>query len=265
MRITTIFFQRLTIAGILSCFLNGCVVGGTTGSNVVPESRQKENIYYAPSSPNAPLLTEKGDIYGTLHRSSGQGFTSIELQAAYMVGKHFGMIGSYSFGNVKSTSNFTFNKFELGGGYAQPINQNFHFEAYAGFGLGNTNNEHYTGTSIIKNNFFFVQPAIVLSNPKKTVQLAFVTKFVNNNFKVTTDNFDHSREPFSADQLFQLYSKPFHIFWEPGLVFRIGGENVGFHVGYSYSKDLSDDNLYQASDNFSLGVYVKFNTLKKKK
>lgn len=71
--------------------------------------------------------------------------------------------------------------------------------------------------------------------------------------------FTNAREPFSASQIKLLNEKPFHIFWEPGVIFRLGWENFLVHTGYSFTADLSNDPLHRVKNNFSIGIYIKFN------
>ena len=255
---------QLLPAFLVLCLLNSCYVTGAADPYIVPESRQKENQYYAPSSPNAPLLQHQYDLMGGTHYSSGSNYACIEMQSAYRSGKHTGIISSYSSGDIKSKDYFTFTRYELGVGYTTAISSNFQFEAYGGYGGGKTTNQHYTGRSQIKNNYFFLQPAISVTNSSHAVQFAFVSKFSGNHFNVTDTSFNHDREPFSAGQIALLQDKSFHIFWEPGFIFRFGGEHIFFHIGYSISKDLTRNDLFRAKDNFSAGVSLQFNALQHK-
>ena len=255
---------QLLPACLVLCLLNSCYVTGAADPYIVPESRQKENQYYAPSSPNAPLLQHQYDLMGSMHYSSGSNYSCIEIQTACRPGKHTGIISSYSFGDVKAEEYFKFTRYEFGAGYITAINNNFHFEAYAGYGGGKTTNQHYTGRSQIKNDYFFLQPAISIANYTNNVQFAFISKFNGTHFSVTDASFSKDREPFSASQIALLQDQPFHIFWEPGFIFRFGGEHIMFHVGYSISKDLTSSELFRAKDNFSAGMSLKFNALKQK-
>ncbi|MFT3935359.1 MAG: hypothetical protein QM726_17165 [Chitinophagaceae bacterium] len=255
--------KNLLAASLLICLLNSCYGPGVPDPYIVPDDRQKENRYYAPSAPNAPLLKKQYDLTGGFRISSGTQFTVVDMQTAYMPGKHFGIGASYNFkGNLKSNNNFKTERGEIGAGYIMSIDSNFHFESYAGFGSGQINNIHYTGSSLIKNDYFFLQPAIVVSSDDGKVRFAFVSKFVGNQFHVGNALFDHAREPLSASQIELIQNKPFHFLWEPGFVFRFGGEHVVFHVGYSFSKDITSSDLLQATYNFSAGLSLKFNAFK---
>ncbi len=230
---------------------------------IIPESRQKENIYYVPSAPNTPLHSKKGDLNLTLMRTSSN-LSGGEVQTSFMPAKHIGIIGAYSFaGNSTNHDNAKYNRVELGAGFVTPLPRNYHFETYAGFGSGKILNTHATGISKIRLTHFFLQPAIAVSDEKRNFQFAFVSKFSGVKFKVDTA-FNTNREPFSTKQVKSLFDKPFHIIWEPGLVFRIGWKNFQFHTGYSFSTDITNSDLYKQDGNFSAGFCLRFNTENKK-
>ena len=257
----------MTAAIIL--FFASCFPGGIIPDPyIVDESRQKENIYYVPSAPNTPLLSEKNDFNFSLVRSSDTKFLGLETQLSYLPGKHIGITGSYA-GNIDNSNDVThylkYNRFEVGSGYVSQLPGGWHFETYAGLGNGKITNTHYSGYSRINLTHFFLQPAIAISNQTKTVQFGFVSRFEGVNFKVTDTLFSTGREPFSTSQLNSLYDQPFHVIWEPALVFRFGWKNFKFHTGYSYSADLTNPGLYRAKNNFSIGLSFTFSTVGKEK
>ena len=253
--------------GILLLFSSCWPTSAIYDPYFVDESRQQENIYYVPSMPNTPLLSKKGDLDFNLARSSGSKFTGVELQAAYLPGKHVGLLGSYSYAsnNDAGQQDMKYNRYELGSGYTTQFSGLLHFETYAGFGNGRISNTHYTGSSNVSLTHFFLQPAFAISNEKKTIQLGFVSRFSGVNFRVKDTAFNTDRERLSAAQLVSLYDHPFHVIWEPGIVFRFGWENFLFHTGYSYSTDLTAPGLYRSNGNFSLGFSLRFNTGKTSK
>jgi hypothetical protein len=250
-------------ASAICLFLDSCVPG-----NVIPdpytvnESRQKENIYYVPSAPNAPLLSEKNDLNFNAVSTTGSKFRGVEIQSAFLLSNHIGITGSYSY--AANESKMKYNRFELGSGYITKLNRGWHFETYAGLGTGKISNWHHTGSSKLNLTHFFLQPAVSVSNQKKTVQLGIISRFEGVNFKVADTLFNTEREPFSAAQLTSLYDKPFHIMWQPGLIFRFGWKNFKFHAGYSISADLTNPDLYRVKENFSFGLGLQFNNHEKK-
>ncbi|HEY6505643.1 MAG TPA: hypothetical protein VIZ28_16825 [Chitinophagaceae bacterium] len=246
---------------LVSCYPVGTVVDPYY---VAPE-RQDQNTYYVPAAPHSPLLTEKGDINFNILRSSGSKFNGAELQLAYMPGKHVGIGMSYSGGGHKEgePQAMNYSRFELMSGYVKKLRNGWHFESYGGLGTGGINNTHYTGKSHIKLNHFFLQPAIVVSNDKQTVQFGIASRFTGVHFNVNEIAFDYDREVISFDRINTLVDNPFHVMWEPSLIFRAGWKNFLFTIQYSHSSDLSGPAVYGSTDNFSFGVSVRGNTKKK--
>jgi hypothetical protein len=247
-------------------FLSSCYPASvSTDPYIVTESRQKENIYYIPSAPNVPLLTEKNDINFNVIRVSESKFSGFDIQAAYLPTKHAGVTGSYSVAhNGGGTPDYMkYNRFELGAGYVTQFSRSLHFETYAGIGSGKITNWHYTGHSLINLTHFFLQPAIAVNNKSKIVQLSFVSRFTGVSFNVKDTSFSTARELFSTGQIKGLYEDPFHVLWEPGLIFRAGWKNFLFHAGYSFSTDLTNPDLYRAKGIFSAGFSLRFNTTKR--
>ena len=248
----------------IAVLFTSCVVGtGIADPYYVDLGRQQENQYYVKSSPNIPLLTEKNDISIAGGVSSGSQFTAGEFHGAYMPGKHIGVIGSYTRGDNKHYMKLS--RFELGSGYVMKLSQNWHFETYAGLGHSKIENEHYTGYSTIKSTHYFIQPAITVSNPNKTVQFAFVSRLEGTNFNVTDAVFNTDRESFSDGNIRDLNAKPFHIMWQPGAVFRFGWQKFMFQGAYSYAADMSGPDIYGSKGSFLVGVLCRFNAGKKEK
>ena len=251
---------------IVACmgFLHSCYFGPISDPYYVPESRQQENVYYVPSSPNTQLLSEKNDIGFDLVASGGSKFSGVETQASFLPAKHVGLIAGYSSGKNDDGSNtyMKFHKFEGGVGYVTNLSKGWHFETYGGVGTGKIDNFHATGNSKVNLTNFFIQPAFAVSNKRKTVQFGIVSKFSGVNFKVDT-TFDNARELYSTSQVISLHDQPFHIMWEPGLVFQFGWKSFLFHTSYSLSADLTNSQLHRATDNFSIGGALRFNASKK--
>jgi hypothetical protein len=261
--------KNLLIPGIAiltsTTLLYSCYPGPIYDPYVVSESRQKENLYYVPSSPNTQLLSEKNNIGFNLMASGGSKFSAVETQASFLPARHVGLIAEYSSGkNEGGETYMKYHKFEGGVGYVTPLSKEWHFEAYGGVGTGKINNMHETGSSKISLTNFFIQPAFAVSNKKRTVQFGIVSKFSGVNFKADTA-FDNAREPYNTSQVISLYDQPFHLMWEPGLVFRVGWKNFLFHTSYCFSTDLTNSQLHRATDNFSIGGSLRFNASKKDK
>lgn len=256
--------NTIALAGACVALLSSCYPG-TVIDEPIDENRQKENIYYIPAAPHLPLISEKQDLNFNLLRASGNKFNGVEAQAAYMPWEKVALGASISAGGNKTGDQkmTEYSRFELMSGYVKKIDKLWSFETYAGLGTGKITNYHYTGRSTIKPVHYFIQPAMALGNENKTVQLAFASRFAGVNFNVTDTLFSTGREQFSGKQLNSLYDEPFHLMWEPALLFRVGWKNIMFTLQYNHSSDLTNSSLHRSSDNFSFGISVRDNTKSK--
>ena len=273
MRKLIVFFQRCLTTGQLCLVATTAIITSCLPLNTipdpydVPDSRQRRNIYYVPSAPNTPLLSKKDDFNFNLLRTAASHINGFEVQAAYLPAKHFGIIGRYSF--AKDDGGYSdymkYKSLEIGAGFVNQLYKNLHFETYGGIGKGKVANIHHTGFSNLNLTHYFIQPTLAVNNEKKTLQFAFVSRFAGVNFKVTDNMFNHDREALTAAQLQSLYDKPFHVFWEPGMVLRFGWKEFLFHTGYSYSSDLTNSDLHRSEGIFSFGASLRLSTLKKQR
>lgn len=249
-----------TAAIITSCYPSSII----PDPYVVDQSRQEKNVYYVPSAPNTPLLSNKGDINFNFLRTATSPNNGFEIQAAYLPAKNIGIIGRYSF--AKDDGGYhdyvKYKDFEIGAGYVKQFYKDMHFETYAGMGKGKIANTHHTGFSNLNLTHYFIQPTVAVNNERKTLQFAFVSRFAGVNFKVTDNMFNNEREPLNATQFKSLYEKPFHIFWEPGFVLRFGWKEFLFHAGYSFSSDLTNSDLRRSKAVFSFGGSLRLHTMK---
>ena len=248
----------------LSFFLYSCDPG-LYDPYIVPESRQKENVYYAPAAQNAPLLSNKND----LSFSAGFGVTSnqsgIDAHGAFNPAKNFGLLaGMRSYNHESEGEGSSMNSYEFGAGYLKELPQLWHFEIYGGVGSGNVHNIHHTGDSKVRFSNFFLQPAIAVQNSNKTIQFAFVSRFSSNNFKIEDTSFNSDREPFVAKQMNIIHNQSRHLMWEPGFLLRAGWENILFKAGFSICSDLTDKDFYHDKTNFSVGIVFRGNVGKNK-
>src|SRR5215203_4796049 len=256
------FFWLVATTTIITSCIPGSLI---PDPYVVDDSRQKKNVYYVPSAPNTPLLSNKGDFNFNVLRTAAPVTNGYEFQAAYLPAKHIGIISRYSSGKDGGDypDYMKYKSFEIGAGYVNQFYKDLHFETYAGMGKGKIANNHHTGFSNLDLTHYFIQPTIAINNAKKTVQFAFVSRFSGVNFKVIDTMFSNDREPINTAQFKILYEKPFHVFWEPGVVARFGWKQFLFHTGYSYSSDLTDSDLHRSEGIFSFGASLRLNTLKK--
>ena len=247
---------------VISLFSSCAVPGQVEEPFNVPEERQRENLYYVPSSPNTILSSEKNQFDFNVIRSSGPKYVGIELQAGYMATKNIGLIAGYSTAqNNSSPDHMNFNRFELGAGYVVPLAKRWHLETYAGAGKGKINNHHFTGYSNVDLSHYFIQPAVAFKT--HAFEMGIISRFSGVNFKIKDIAFNRAREKINSDQFKILQDQPFHIMWEPGFIARTGWKNFKIHFGYSLSTDLTNQDLHRSKGNWSLGMSLQFYNLKK--
>lgn len=260
-------FKQLLAVAIISTLYTSCYTGyQPTG---VPVSRQKENIYYVPTTPNTGLSPVKGDVNISLLRPSENNFGGFEAQVATHPTNHLSLgaavlTGSNKDGGQKYTS---FYRVEMGAGYYTPRKRRWQFEALAGAGFGSLKNYHVTGTSNISQVNYFVQPAFAYNNKEKTFHLNFSSRFTFVQFKVKDTSFSTNAEYYSAAQLKSLYSDPGELMWEPAIIMKAGYKNLFFHLGYTgvinvnpVADYLGGDDLNIAKGNLSFGVTARLLT-----
>ena len=241
--------------------LSSCVTYPIDDPYYVDAERQKENVYYIPTTPNTPLLSKSQDLNFTVGRSSNTKFTGVEAHAAFLPTDHLGIIASYSsLNNDYGSGGFmNYNHFEGGAGYVKELSPIYHFEAYAGAGTGKIHNEHYTGSSNIGITNFFVQPTFAFTTKDKNIMLGFTSRIAGVHFNVQDTSFNTDRENFSGSQIGSLYTTPFHVMIEPGITVKAGWKNFMFQSSYFYSADLTNPDLYRVKGNFSIGIALRFN------
>lgn len=249
---------KKTIACIaVSAFLASCYPYLTEAPYYIPQDQQKENVYYIPTAPTAPLLKEQGDLSGSVSYAFHPKFEGTEIHGAALPHKQIGVSAGYVFGDNDNAMDYR--KFEFGGGYVKQFSKGWHFETYAGFGNSRIDNYSATGYSKIKQNLFYIQPAICISNNKQTVQLALISRFSKVNFKVTDTLLNSEREAFSKKQINNLYEKPNHLIWDPSLTFSVGWPNILLHTKITFSSDFTSPAVYRAGYLVSIGGTLRFN------
>lgn len=127
---------------------------------------------YIPNTRNAPLFREQGEAQLSGYLTSG----GLDAQVAYALTDHIAAIGSYSYGNVKRTTDtgVPYNRKnsygELGLGYFDRT-RSTRFEVMAGYGIGegtSYDQYYFFGTSTVvatgKMSRAFLQPSIGTNN-----------------------------------------------------------------------------------------------------
>ena len=247
-------------AGVLT-MLTSCSFFPASDPYIVDVNRQKDNFYYTPTAPTVPLLGNKNDFSLIMNGSLGENSHGNSVHAAFMPLKNLGLMASYSWlkngdapDDVGKVTNY-----ELGAGYVWRFSPYWHFETYGGIGSGKVDNSHYTGYSKIKTNGFFLQPTISVSDKNQVMQFGFVSKFSLTKFDLRDTTFNNDREPVVTQQMLIIHDNPSQLFWEPGFLLRVGWKIAQFNLGYSFSADLTNKEMYRKKGLFTVGAVVKLN------
>lgn len=203
---------------------------------------------YVPTVINQPLFKEKGDFKAALHG----GISGWDLQSAYALTDHIGIMAQGSIENYNSEENDNYHHHlfgEVGGGYFKTIGPFGRFETYAGAGLGKINVlngsgylEDYSDAILGK---VFIQPGIGIASDY--VDLSFATRFV------WTDILDES-----------IHRNRF--FFEPAITGKVGYKKVKGVLQVGFSAPIGEKALDFAYQPFiiSFGIQTDLNLLKKK-
>lgn len=203
---------------------------------------------YVPTVINQPLFAEKGDFRASLHG----GISGWDLQSAYALTDHIGIMAQGSFENYNSdeSDNYHHHAFgEVGGGYFKTMGPFGRLEAYGGAGIGKINVlngsgylEDYSDAILGK---VFIQPGIGISSDY--VDLSFASRFVWAD--ILDESVHHNR-----------------FFYEPAITGKVGYKNVKGVLQVGFSAPLGKKALDFAYQPFiiSFGIQTNFNLLKKK-
>ncbi len=201
------------------------------------------HVLYIPTSHNIPLLSNKGEGQITLATTTG-GFGGL---TAFGVTDNIGVManGFYLPGEEEVVVNNDTTKYnydiwltELGLGYYKQLADRGVFEIYAGGGIGKVPNDFentvFTGEKVPMNKFF-IQPSIGLKSKVVYSGAAIRLSMVNMNKQ--------------TDYLI-----------EPGVVFRLGYQNIKFYSNLGLSlKANRDKQISWDHIPFMIGLGLEFN------
>lgn len=203
---------------------------------------------YVPTVINQPLFKEKGDFKASLHG----GISGWDLQSAYAVTDHIGIMAQGSFENFNSdeTDNYHHHIFgEVGGGYFKALGEFGRLEAYGGAGIGKINvlngsgyAQDYSDAILGK---VFIQPGIGIASDY--VDLSFAPRIV---WAFIQDESDYRNR----------------VFFEPAITGKVGYKKVKGVLQVGFSAPIGKTALDFAYQPFiiSFGIQTDLNFLKKK-
>ena len=218
-------FEPHTLFGV-KILMASFVLAGTVLTSCRPNA-------YLPNTIHTPLLKEKGEIRATLNTSN--------VQLAYAVTENIGIMANGQYSTMRQTTTSgneaekdvsTQTVGEIGVGYFSPFGANGVFEVYSGGGYGQVHiHSTLTGSAVrdydrTLNTFatkFFLQPSLGFSNTP--FDLAFtprITGMIYGNRTLDGYPVDEltKNSILASDGLDKL--EGLHMFFEPGLTFRVG-------------------------------------------
>jgi len=222
---------------------------------------------YLPNTINAPLLKEKNEIRATIN------FNNVQL--AYALTDNIGLMANAQFSSMSqsSTSGTIVDEDiskqtlgEIGVGYFKPLGENGVFEVYGGGGYGNVSiNTKSTGlvTGDFERTFtapvskFFIQPSIGFTN--ETFDIAFTPRLTGINYG------DRKLDGYPVDELTKdrvLLAdglntlKGLHMFFEPGVTFRVGIKWVKIQTQIFYVSQVSGEETTFIPVQIHLGIHA---------
>lgn len=230
------------------------------------------NTYYIPHSNHVPLFTEEGQISASGKASAGLYHTGADLQfakalpnkKAYMVNTGFNLLGEGG-GSIQLKG---------GVGTYHRINRFLVMEAYGGLSYGTVKNFHdqpyeevvdSTGfTTVVPNPILSAHSRVHYGGAWVQPQLGFTTRFFDlalvSGFHYL--NFMAVRQSaplhtFDQQELFYLRSNKGNLFWEPGIMIRLGWDSVKAEVQYTGAAVLNNPSLKYEPFRVSFGLTMQ--------
>jgi len=231
------------------------------------------HYYYVPNTPNIPQFKEKNDMRISAAYSAGEIFEGAEIQFAYAVSPHIGIMANGLFGgnseedvyNDRQSGKGSYG--EVGAGYYLPFTPKklFQFEAYGGVGTGVSNHEYGNfGTSSVGATKFFIQPSIGYSSKKGRFEFAIGSRFTHINLNVKSQSgIQHDENVLDYSSGLQyVQDHPNSWLWEPSFRVSVGSKQVKFFFSYAQSFNLTNSQLAQELSIASMGIRLTLNTRK---
>ena len=222
------------------------------------------HYYYSPNGQNVPLFQEEKEIRASAALSAGDISKGVEIQSAYAVTNHVGIMLNGYYCKAENYSSSTgylggdngwveFMQVEAGGGFFQPLGKNLVLEAYGGIGGGSVRNNY--DFQHLSHGYFskvFFQPSIGVTN--QGVDFAFSTRFAGLNYHKVT--YDKEMYYIDHDHIDHIQQQRFYSLIEPAFTFRVGWEYVKMQFQLGYSANRTNKDLFQENINANMGIYV---------
>jgi len=210
-------------------------------------------IYYVPNAVQVPLFTDQKQIAASVNATDG----GVQFDGAYSISKHAMICTSGSFANPaddKDGNGGSGNLIELGGGYYEPITENFVTGVTGLIGFGTMENHYPSSGGSVEADLFRwgLQPYIGYTS--KYFEGVFAARFVGVNYssvkgQLTFDNIEQGD---------YLRSNSSQLFFEPSLTLRVGYKFIFFQLQDVGSINMTDSNFPYDDNTLTGGIYFRY-------
>ncbi len=217
-------------------------------------------IYYSPNTQNVPLISEKGETNLTVTGNGNQ----VEFQGAYGIAENIALQvngGLFIPADINDGNGGSGKFIDIGGGYFNPITENWIFETYGILGVGGFEN-HLPSTKAdypltsgdISANILRVGIQPNFGYKSKYFSAAVSSRIVNLFYSNIKGNLMYNNK----NQQDYLTENSSNFLLEPAITIRGGFERLKLQLQYGYSFNLSKSDFRQDNTFLTLGLNFNF-------
>lgn len=213
------------------------------------------HYYYAPNMQNVPLFHEKNEVRATVAATTSDELNGTELQAAYSLTDHIGIMANFMTVNGGDAYNSGKGRYGEGGaGYYLPFAEKGVFEIYGGFGGGKAVNYYDASSwSDLRLNKYFVQPGIGFSTDYFDAVISVRVALLHYT-SIRTSN-PNSNIP---EDVYYIVAHRNSLLYEPGITLRGGWKYIKLQTQWHASFNGTSPDLQQEKSAFNIGLYFSF-------
>ncbi|MBL0052451.1 MAG: hypothetical protein IPP29_13545 [Bacteroidetes bacterium] len=234
----------------------GCITSVAFMSSCSP-------LYYAPSSPNMPMMIDKGDITGNIYIGRGDDVDVMGASAAFSPFKNIGITGSafsaQSIQSSESANNGYGSSYDFGALYYRHLSPHILFDCVAGYGFGKLHiNADYIGAYDSGIKRWYIQPSIY--GRKNNAEIGIAIRVLKLNYN----------QPFlfRGSQVENAPNDSSYFFMEPTLKIGVGLKHFKFFAQGTFAGNVfNSPSLNYSVFNAIIGVtfFINPNLGKKNK
>jgi hypothetical protein len=226
------------------------------------------HYYYVPNTQNVPLFREKNEYRFSGSLAGGEESSSKELQAAYSVTDHIGVMANFMSskgGTISDNNNWARgNYLDAAIGYFKPVSKCGVFEIYGGIG-GSNQHHHYLTSSYMNGTIssssggfsdlsftkIFVQPSFGFT--LNAIDIAASTRICLLSFNSVVNQVSSDMNEINT---LNNISDEIHFFLEPAITIRGGWKYVKLQLQASTASYFNNPDLPFESYHISIGLSI---------